>query len=531
MLIRLLAFVICFLVLARPCYSSTRQTKTKPDGPALGQKQEQDLRDRLHQTTLRGPRWTGNENHNVLTDLVADAMEAARLDVDRIEYDFYRWDPRWWSLSLTLTNGTVLGIPTTGYWPYSGSTSLAGVTAQLTDAGTFGMLPNQDADPSTLDLGDVSPDTPGIIFFDNPSPTRNYSEPGYHLLGTSRNISSSSIPELGNLTNPHWQSSKTLNWTALAERGVVGAISSWVGCSDDNAALQFLPNDGSPGNGSTPNSYQVPALYVGNSTGQMIRQVLGSGQVANATVVLNAPNVLTTTETIIGHLDGAAAARDDSDDTIILYTHSDGPSILEENGPIILLAIAEFFAQANMLNMSLDFVVTTGHMSGHKLNESAWMEDRPDLLENAKFAIACEHFGAIEWKDEYSSPSHAPVYKPTGKLEPMWTMANESKPSGPLHQSYLNSFDGTPDDIRMALIAPGHLNGSRSMWYGVGGSGIMGRSDLPTIGIIPQPDYLWAGMVDGGWSRLDIDEAIAQINTIIRLVVKLDARYVPPEAH
>lgn len=93
------------------------------------------------------------------------------------------WDPTWWSLSLTLTNNTTLGIPTTGYWPYSGNTSLAGVNAPVVDAGTFGLLPNQVADPSTLNLTGVSLDAPRIIFFDNPSPTHNYSEPGYHLLG------------------------------------------------------------------------------------------------------------------------------------------------------------------------------------------------------------------------------------------------------------------------------------------------------------------------------------------------------------
>ncbi|KAJ7062880.1 hypothetical protein C8F01DRAFT_1210029 [Mycena amicta] len=163
------------------------------------QQEEQVLKDRLFQTNLRGPRWTGNDNQNVLTHMVASSMEAARLDVDTIEYDFYRWDPRWWSLTLTLTNGSTIGVPTTGYWPYSGSTSLSGVTAPLVDAGTFGLLPDgAEGDPSTLNFTGVAPwDNGGsIVFFDNPSPTHNYSEPGYHLLGTSRNISATQIPEV-----------------------------------------------------------------------------------------------------------------------------------------------------------------------------------------------------------------------------------------------------------------------------------------------------------------------------------------------
>ncbi|KAJ6607918.1 hypothetical protein B0H10DRAFT_1816966 [Mycena sp. CBHHK59/15] len=168
--------------------------------PSLSQQQRQLLHDRLFQTNLRGPRWStpsrsGNDNQNTLTSLVADSMDLAGLDVDTLDYTLLRWDARWWSLSMTLTNGTTIGVPTAGYWPYSGNSGLQGVTAPLHDAGTFGLLPNQDADPSTLNLTGLAAGG-SIIFFDNPSPTKNYSEPGYGLLGTSRNISASAIPEV-----------------------------------------------------------------------------------------------------------------------------------------------------------------------------------------------------------------------------------------------------------------------------------------------------------------------------------------------
>jgi hypothetical protein len=54
------------------------------------------------------------------------------------------------------------------------------------------------------------------------------------------------------------------------------------------------------------------------------------------------------------------------------------------------------------------------------------MTERPDIVANAKIAIACEHFGALEWKDQSSPNKPVPVYKATGKLEPMWTMASVS---------------------------------------------------------------------------------------------------------
>jgi len=107
-------------------------------------------------------------------------------------------------------------------------------------------------------------------------------------------------------------------------------------------------------------------------------------------------------------------------------------------GPLLLLTMAEYFAK-NPLNISIrsgllssdlaksaadsyfSIVITTGHMSGGHLNERLWMSERPSIRRNAKAAIICEHFGAIEWKDNFSTGK--PVYQPTGNIEPMWTMA------------------------------------------------------------------------------------------------------------
>ncbi|KAK0236287.1 hypothetical protein EDD85DRAFT_636011 [Armillaria nabsnona] len=163
--------------------------------------------------------------------------------------------------------------------------------------------------------------------------------------------------------------------------------------------------------------------------------------------------------------------------------------------------MAEYFTRYRP-KINIDFVITTGHMSGGHLSETLWMKERPDLLKNAVAAVVCEHFGAIEWKDDFSAA--APIFKATGKLEPMWTMANSSDRSTLLRHSYVHSFEGVDPDIRMALLSPETVNGVRSKWYGAGGSSTMGRSRLPTVGIIPQPDYLWAAMVDGGWSKLSI---------------------------
>ncbi|KAJ6518945.1 hypothetical protein C8R45DRAFT_807955, partial [Mycena sanguinolenta] len=111
---------------------------------------------------------------------------------------------------------------------------------------------------------------------------------------------------------------------------------------------------------------------------------------------------------------------------------------------------------------------------------------------------------------------------------------NSSSASDQLHQLYLDAFEGTPDTLRMAMVSPQVVNGVRSQWYGAGGSSVLGYSNIPTIGIIPQPDYLWrwfyrAAMVDGGWSKLDVNRAVTQINVILRLIESLDQKFVAGE--
>jgi hypothetical protein len=297
----------------------------------------------------------------------------------------------------------------------------------------------------------------------------------------------------------------------MNELNVSAVILSWVNTSDENGALQWLPNDAPPGNETNT----CPTLYVGNSTGETIRSLLADDQIETMTVVLDAPSVQSPTFTLIGHLDGKATTND----TILLYTHSDGPTIIEENGPIMMLTLAEYFAR-QLPNINLDLIMTTGHLSGGKLNESDWMGQRPDLMANARASINIEHLGAIEWKDVQTPDG--PKYTATGRLEPMWTFANSSHASDNMRSVYLESFDGSPDFLRMALLDPRVVNGKRSQWYGVGGSSTLGHSNIPTVGIIPQPDYLWASMTDGGWSKYDQDQAVAQLEVLINVITTID---------
>jgi hypothetical protein len=62
------------------------------------------------------------------------------------------------------------------------------------------------------------------------------------------------------------------------------------------------------------------------------------------------------------------------------------------------------------------------------------------------------------------------------------TLRNSSSHSDNMRKVYQESFDGSPDSLRMALLNPLVVNGTLSQWYGVGGSSILGYSNIPTVG-------------------------------------------------
>jgi hypothetical protein len=62
------------------------------------------------------------------------------------------------------------------------------------------------------------------------------------------------------------------------------------------------------------------------------------------------------------------------------------------------------------------------------------------------------------------------------------THSNSSSHSDNMREVYLESFNGSPDSLRMALLNPLVVNGVLSPWYGVGGSSTLGYSNIPTVG-------------------------------------------------
>ena len=76
------------------------------------------------------------------------------------------------------------------------------------------------------------------------------------------------------------------------------------------------------------------------------------------------------------------------------------------------------------------------------------------------------------------------------------------------------ALEGSHD--RAAVVNP--VNGG---WLGEGSS--LSRAGIPTIGYIPQPNYLLAGPADGCIEKLSADLMYSQIQVFAKLIHTIDA--------
>jgi hypothetical protein len=423
-----------------------------------------------------GPKYTGNKAHAEFVDFLASAMQKLGLDVARDRYTFPRWDARRWSLSIETAGTPAVQPPVTSYFPYSGQTAASGVTGELVYAGrnpTFSLDGLQGK----------------VALIDCPVNARKFAELyqpwGIHPSGD--HFPAETRPARGPVND----------LTQFRKAGAVAVILAWTDISDANAADQYTPFSRPP--------QDIPGLYVGRDVGSRLRSVAGSG--ARATVVLEAETFAdTATDTLVAALPGASA-----EEIIILNTHTDGPNATEENGALGLVALAKYFSKIPQADRrrTIVFPMTTGHFAGPWVPSIRGFIDRhPDVIKKTVAAVTVEHLGCREWLDEVAA-SGALRYRDTGRTE--WSVA--ITPSKSMAGLLVDAVQGSRD--RAGIVNP-----VKGGFLGEGSS--LSRVGIPTIGYIPQPNYLLAGPADGCIDKLSPELMHSQIEVFAKLVHKIN---------
>ena len=449
-----------------------------PEAPKLWQ--------HIERLNAFGPRLTASPAHQCAVDYIATELEALGFSAQRQTHRIQRWTPK--RTSLTLDNGTA--IPVAAPYPYSGRTSSAGISGELV---WFDEPPKDFS--KARDRIAVLPVKPfdltrfkAWMMFERKSRLPD---------GNSDFAEGEALPLLGPLT--------TIFLPRARAAGVRGVICLFDGMSEELARGQVLPF-------TTPYA-DIPALWVASDQEALLRDAGGGGR--SATLVLDAALKMAETDSIHAVLPGRVR-----DETIIINTHTDGPNACEENGAAGLLALAQAHLQRKERRRSIVFVFSTGHfqipqiVKGHGQATLAWLQRHQELWDGkegharAVAGLTLEHLGCLEWKD------HGQVQRPqpTGRLER--EIVYTTNPV--MEQIYRASVQGR-SKLRSLTVAP-RLS---SVFLGEGAP--LYQCGIPSISLVPGPDYLCQELPNGCIDRIDPDFAYQQVSSFSKALTILDA--------
>lgn len=424
-----------------------------------------------------GARLPGHPNHIRYVDFLAEEFQRIGLTLGPCDnYAYRRWDPL--AYALELGDGAAFkAVPKIAYYVRSAPTGPAGVTAPLVYGGEM-----TERGPAAL--GDIPPGS--IVVFDAKLPVidvKRLTDPVYIHVPEAEKEAYLTLPYKRLWKMPAWP------LEAVQAKGAVGVV-ILLDVSSDMIAGNFSPH-------ASKYHAPLPALLVGQESHADIRRRARAGE--HARLTLHAEWVDCTMPSLTAILPG------ESEEVIVIDTHTDGQNFIEENGGMAMLQLARHFAslpKGQRLKRTLVFAGWPGHMSGFLPECAGWLRAHPDLVKRAAAAITIEHLGAPEWDD---IPGKG--YGPTGRNEYM----NFATTGGILTEFVRDGIQ--KHDLHQHGIqrGPGTTTGA-----------IFHNSGVPHIGIINGPNYLLGIVPNGHMDKLDAELAARQTTMIAEMIQRID---------
>src|SRR6476646_7737872 len=161
----------------------------------------------------------------------------------------------------------------------------------------------------------------------------------------------------------------------------------------------------------TPRQFNVPLLMLDRVAGAKVLADAAAGKTAK--LVLDAheeenANAFETVATLPGRNFGMP-----NDQAILLATHVDGPSIVEDDGGLGILAVLHYYARVPQADRPKSIIVYLESRHFVPGTEASYpfeiVKDRPALFRTVVGGLALEHFGGLQFAE------NGDVYAPTGK--------------------------------------------------------------------------------------------------------------------
>lgn len=234
-----------------------------------------------------------------------------------------------------------------------------------------------------------------------------------------------------------------------------------------------------------PELYDFPSVYLDNVNGDAV--IADAKKHAKATIRVQGQHLKSQAYQLVGYLPGRDYGTD-KDQQIHIRTHTDGPSISQEDGALGLLGVVKYMSNIARKDRprTLLFELDCRHfMPGA---ERAWgaqdyFVKNPQGLKKIVALVAMEHMGQIEY-----------VFRgedivPSGRSMPTWIYAARDQKI--IDYAYRAAVENdVPGAIIRAPGRPGVHGGPQGPWYGMGGA-------APYVGI---PAYAMQGDLGAYWA-------------------------------
>lgn len=446
----------------------------------------------------RGLRATGNAAHEENIDVLAARLKCAgvqNVHFEDVPLDHYMTTKQW---SLSIASGPSVGpVPVASYIPYTGPTSVKGVTAPLvyldsnttaTAANSAGKIVIFDISTSLLPAGIPTPIAAFTV----------YAMGLYQL--TTRLADIYSRPYLG-------IGSVVSRMNDLQAAGAAGAIVIYPGVYSAAYGAYF------------PYDYiqrSVPGLFVDQNVGAQLKALASSG--ISATITVTGDTHPVTTRNIVGTIPGA------SDELTVINSHTDGTNGIEDNGPNAIVGIAQYLARVPKaaLPRTIMIMLSAGHFtSGSGIQKYLKDHASDGTLSHIASITTIEHLGAQSWEPD-SNGDLAYTGKP--EVGAMF-MPQIQKLADASYDWFINANAG-PGAVLKPLNASGTGDGDDAVWPGEG-QYFWGIGHIPTANYITGPTYLLNWGVTTA-DKIDFDRmrrqmiAFAQMQLDLSRVAKSD---------
>jgi hypothetical protein len=418
-----------------------------------------------HLPALTGsPQW-----HGWLQDLERRFASYGVVDMVHNGWEFERWetsdDGTDWSLHV---DGDAIKVAF--YGAYSGSTGPDGITAEL-------VYYDHDNPPDSIE-GKI------VVIPTRPPPEKPFPAAyrnSYTYVDYEYRTDGETYPELFESVDPadsytfdiYYQLGQRLHQIAIAGKAA-GLLVVYDMNFARTSGLYAFP---------VPAHYDVPTLTLDRVQGAKV--IAGARAGKTATLRLEARTETSRVYQLIGYLPGRNYGTD-RDEQILMVTHTDGPSITQDDGALGILAAIRYFSnipqesRPRTLTLYLDCRHYIAGMEA-AFPDVIWFKRHPEMRDPVVAILHMEHLGELEYKEVGKK------IMPTGLAEHavLWTRNNPILIDAAIEAVKTHQ----PKRVTVSVPERPGVNGDRQEgWWGVAtfGQGELYRQgdgwDLPMFG-------------------------------------------------